>query len=330
VSENAAARDDASRLERRARWALRAYPPDYRADWGEEILGTLLEVTPPGRIWPAPRDLTSILAGGTRARRNANQRQGLAVGLRQAAVLGIALYISGVLSEDLSLLRIADWSAWPFGQDVLLAIVSLAATLAAAWSGRRWLTATAAGAAAVCLTLSFVMLDPDYPPARAVVVLIVPLLLLALLVSLTDRAERPPRSWLWFSCVPAGVAGFLEIISLLQFDHGARVLASVGDWGMSLSPFTAISALMAGAAVCWLVTDARPLLGLVLGFALSQIGHLASFSAYASDGFVPASTWQFNWDGLPRVAACVAVAGVLVWLLRRRTRVSSPAGARSR
>ena len=128
--------DDVSRLERRARWLLRAYPPGYRADWGEEILGTLLEVTPPARIWPTARDLTSILAGGIRARRNGNGRQGPAVALRQTAVLGIALYISSLLSDDLG--RLSS-SAGPFGRSVLLALVPLAATLAAAWSGRRWL-----------------------------------------------------------------------------------------------------------------------------------------------------------------------------------------------
>ena len=59
---------DADRLERRARWLLRAYPAAYRADRGEEITGTLLEATPPGRDWPPPWEtarLSGPPAGGT-------------------------------------------------------------------------------------------------------------------------------------------------------------------------------------------------------------------------------------------------------------------------
>jgi len=42
-SVNESSASDVSRLQRRARNLLRAYPPGYRADRGEEILGTLLE-----------------------------------------------------------------------------------------------------------------------------------------------------------------------------------------------------------------------------------------------------------------------------------------------
>jgi len=48
------------RLERRARWLLRAYPAAYRADRDEEIIGTLLETVPPGRDWPPRRPLVTV------------------------------------------------------------------------------------------------------------------------------------------------------------------------------------------------------------------------------------------------------------------------------
>jgi hypothetical protein len=80
-----------SRLERRARHLLRAYPPAYRADRGEEILGTLLEATPPGRDWPSAREAASVIGGGLRTRRQANQRQGVPASLGQAVILGITL-----------------------------------------------------------------------------------------------------------------------------------------------------------------------------------------------------------------------------------------------
>jgi hypothetical protein len=41
-----------SALELRCQLLLRAYPPGYREDRGDEIVGTLLEATPDGRTWP--------------------------------------------------------------------------------------------------------------------------------------------------------------------------------------------------------------------------------------------------------------------------------------
>ena len=60
------------RLVRRARWLLRAYPAAYRANRGEEIIGTLLEAVPPGRDWPSSRETVALVAAGLRARRAAS------------------------------------------------------------------------------------------------------------------------------------------------------------------------------------------------------------------------------------------------------------------
>jgi hypothetical protein len=45
-----------SALERRCRVLLLAYPAAYRRERGDEIIGTLLMATPPGRQWPLLRD----------------------------------------------------------------------------------------------------------------------------------------------------------------------------------------------------------------------------------------------------------------------------------
>jgi len=55
-------------LERRCRWLLRAYPAWYRRDWGGEMLGTLLEASPPGARWPSFRDARALVIGGLRVR----------------------------------------------------------------------------------------------------------------------------------------------------------------------------------------------------------------------------------------------------------------------
>ncbi len=57
-----------SALERRCRWLLRAYPAWYRRRRGEEMLGTLLEASPPGRKWPSFRDARALVIGGLRVR----------------------------------------------------------------------------------------------------------------------------------------------------------------------------------------------------------------------------------------------------------------------
>jgi hypothetical protein len=55
-------------LERRCRWLLRAYPAWYRRGRGEEMLGTLLEASRPGRNWPSVRDARALVIGGLRVR----------------------------------------------------------------------------------------------------------------------------------------------------------------------------------------------------------------------------------------------------------------------
>ena len=77
-----------SPLERRCRLLLRAYPPAYRRDRGEEILGTLLEVTPAGRSWPRARDARSLAIAGLRERAAQNRRLTTAANARIAALIG--------------------------------------------------------------------------------------------------------------------------------------------------------------------------------------------------------------------------------------------------
>ena len=55
-------------LERRCRWLLRAYPAWYRRERSEEMLGALLEASPPGRRWPTFRDARALVTGGLRVR----------------------------------------------------------------------------------------------------------------------------------------------------------------------------------------------------------------------------------------------------------------------
>jgi len=57
-----------SALERRCRCLLRAYPAWYRRHRAGEMLGTLLEASPPGARWPSVRDARALVIGGARVR----------------------------------------------------------------------------------------------------------------------------------------------------------------------------------------------------------------------------------------------------------------------
>ncbi len=57
-----------SALERRCRWLLRAYPAWYRRHRAGEMLGILLEASPPGARWPSFRDARALVIGGLRVR----------------------------------------------------------------------------------------------------------------------------------------------------------------------------------------------------------------------------------------------------------------------
>jgi hypothetical protein len=55
-------------LERHCGWLLHAYPAWYRRERAGEMLGTLMEASPPGARWPSFRDARTLVTGGMRIR----------------------------------------------------------------------------------------------------------------------------------------------------------------------------------------------------------------------------------------------------------------------
>jgi hypothetical protein len=80
-----------STLERRYRRLLVAYPPAYRSARGDEILGTLLDLAPPGRRWPDVGDTMDVVGAGLRRRLGTASLPGLDGGLALAAPVALAL-----------------------------------------------------------------------------------------------------------------------------------------------------------------------------------------------------------------------------------------------
>jgi hypothetical protein len=306
---------DAGRLERRARWLLRAYPAAYRGDRAEEIIGTILEAVPPGRDWPPSREAIALVASGLRARRAANLRQGLAASLRQVAVAGAAVYlvqlpalalgavVGSARSGHLPLLfSFYEWLFYVLG---VLALV----ILAAGWSGRRGLVAAGA-TAAVIAAVSFTIIRQEWDLMVVLADFIGPPVVVVLLFA--RRTERPPLSLLWLPGLALGVALAESLANVVPALFAATTAGTT-----LLSPYTTgLSLVTVLVAVCWLATDVRPLASLVFAFTVSRVVY--GF-AYGRPLVMVGPAVIILGITASLVAACA-----LAWLLRRRIHASPP------
>jgi hypothetical protein len=330
---------DASLLARHVRLLLRCYPKAYRAHRGEEILDTLLETTRPGRGWPPAREVASVIGGGLRARRAANLSQGFGISLRQAMILGVAAALISEVSTVLVgplVVQIAfrgSFSA-PYGLASTLLGIGVAATIAGAWSGRRWIVpiplAATFGVAVAYYAATFSDTSTDSAETASVLPLIgmVGLVALVVLTPLTTRAARPPLSLLWFACSPLLVYVVEVVLIRVQPGfHDVMPLIRFAGQGV-VSPYESYLSLATLAlAICWLVTDVRPLLGAAVGFAVpNAISTVVNIGGYVSgDGLFGPNMGRLVF--LPTLVATMvplALTGALVWLLRHRTRTAPP------
>jgi hypothetical protein len=177
------------RLGRRYRWLLLAYPPDYRASHGEEIIGTLLEAASPTQRFPSGREATGLLLGGLRTR----ARQAAAASpprlWSDGLHLGVLLIVLANLSQALDLGR-GPWTA-------LVAVGAVA--VLRGWTRTAMVTTALAALAAARPLLPPVELPwwlPGYGDWSAVARYAVPVAVLAVLA--WPKGSRPrPRSWWW-------------------------------------------------------------------------------------------------------------------------------------
>jgi hypothetical protein len=313
-------RSDTGRLERRARWLLRAYPAAYRAHRGEEITGTLLEATPPGRDWPPHRETAALITAGLRARREANLRQGLAASLRQTAMVGAAVYLVqlpalGVGAVVWAARRGHLPSLFWFDEWLFYALGGLALVLlAAAWSGRRGLVAVTA-AAAVIAAVSFTVIRQQWDLMVVLADFIGPPAVVFL--AFARRTQRPAAFLLWLPGLALGAAVAASLAGM-----SPALFAATTARTTLLSPYVTVFSLVTLLmAVCWLATDVRPLAGLVLAFAASRVVYGFAYGR-------PLVTVTPAVIALG-ITASLAFAGALVWLLRRRTRACLTAAGRS-
>jgi hypothetical protein len=290
-----------TKLERRARVLLHAYPAQYRRDRAEEIIDTLLEAAPAGRSFPSARDAWSLLAGGRHAHAARNRSLSAKANLRLALLLGLSIFLSSSTSEFI------DQPLWL----VVAAVALITAAALAPWLGSRTATTVLvipAGALLAYRLLTPYPLSATHPLSAAMNSAILAqfaLLLIAMgaLIALSGGPTRLPRSWSWLPCaVPAGVT---------VGAHGSMVKAfylSDDAW-----------LLLAAVVVCWLVVDARPAFSLWIAQLLTVLlGNLFQFSLFLTH--IEGRDMVLNTLKIPllQLAFTAPIMLPAFWLLRRQ------------
>jgi hypothetical protein len=277
-----------SGLEARTRLLLRAYPPAYRADRGEEIIGTLLEASAPGRSWPAPREARSLVAAGLRVRAAANRQQPAVTSLRLTLLLAAVLWLSW---DPYGLLWFLDVS--PRGEALsLLAGLLVAATVAAPWFAPSGVTVLLAAGTAAALGLAYDHVDQ--PPS---LVYLAPHVIppLALAIAAAAGPARPPRAWLWLP------GALLTASVLLYAQH--MVISTLASSIIGFAGGGIAYGILA-ATVLWLAVDVRPAIALLIGWEW-LLGPAAAFAAVRGT-WLPGS--YYTALGVPLAAGGVILA----------------------
>jgi len=264
-------------LERHCQLLLRAYPSAYRDARGEEIIGTLVEATPPGRTWPPLRDVRCLIAGGLRARAAQPRQFTTAGNLRVAALAGVAAYLAyGASSALSSYLHSALMPGLQYVPDTdqgtllpiliatsgwrLAAVVLPLIPMALAWVSRRRVVVLA-GALPAAAAIGYA------GPWHGIGVgsTVDGLACLAALVALAGHADRPSWRWLWL----AGLLAIAPPAAAVAWPYGVLVLAM-------LLLLLALSI----ASFAWIAIDARPAIAMAVFLAALQlpltIGYLAT------------------------------------------------------
>jgi hypothetical protein len=277
-------------IERQCRRLLRAYPADYRAGRGEEIIDTLMEVHA-GRDRLPLRDRLALVMGGLRVRARENRRLPTSTNLRLATVFGLLLtvvpsslgYLTLVASQPEGL--VVDWRSFAI-------CTAAVVTAALAWTKWHRSAAVLAVATAALLTVYVVTLRASGAYGAGDLVLSLAFLVVAGL--LLGRATMP-RIWI----------AFLLAMSLHE-------MIPIGWYATIPFLLTAAKLVPVVVILLWVAVDARPALGASISFAaLGVVNAVQQFATgYESD----TSAWWVTSSIMIPIFAIPAI-----WRMRRRS-----------
>ena len=315
--------------ERRCRVLLLAYPAAYRAQRGEEIVATLLDVAPPGRL-PRLADQLDVVADGLRRRLGTARIAGLDAGLRLAAPVALAL-AAGISALVWWRVEPVTPAAWVAGTPLFGVFRSLGPVAYACW---------------LVAALGWAVLRPSV--GRVLIAVALAVTLVVPTVAPLTTVERPP---LW---VVMALSAF-GLLSLLGTAPAVGAVAPGIDERLSVASGAAAVAVLGrllspeGPSVGYYQpTVAR--VGLVVTVSVAAVALVALLRR---DSAQPAAAWLWamallglpaGWLGpvltpgllrsapgfgrLAQVVLATCVAAVaLAWLSRRRPPRLAAAGA---
>ena len=201
-------------LEARYARLLRAYPGHYRAERGDEVLGTLMDGARPGQRWPAPREAVHLLLGGLRARTESSGRPLRTVWWHAVHLAVLSALVGSAAIDLLNGTPFNRFDAPLLGSAVLCAAAAVATVL------RRYLFAAGAVALAVAVDLL-----RDITVWWFVSDHLFDVLLVAGLLGLAARRRRDPEPvprWLNAVVVPLAVPWHLLIIEAAGLAYDER------------------------------------------------------------------------------------------------------------
>jgi hypothetical protein len=266
-------------LERRYRRLLRFYPAGYRAERGDEMVDTLLELSPAGRARPTVRESWSLVAGGLRARAERHRKADAGTRWRLTASLAVALTLAQYAQVAVPV-RLELRDVW----EMAGAGVALLAFIAGGWFLR---TRHLAVAAVVLTALNLV---PD------VAIHLPGALLMIGYAALSRETERMPRAWLW----PVALVAAHSIAA----HHGLPEPLSTG-----------LLLLIPATCLIWAIVDGRPLLAL----SAAMLAGLATDTWIAVLTGQPVLTpVRTEWVVLPIAALAALPALWRMWPRTRR------------
>jgi hypothetical protein len=231
--------------ERLARAALLAYPSNIRQSRGEEMVGTLLELSM-GSSWRALAESVSLLRSGLGARRSTTARSGshrlAATACAQAAtVWGLVLVIAYfqldrmILESSIAQREGAIFlTQWTTGEVALYLTQSLiAASVAAALVGYDRIAALFGFAWIGLSVQQDLSLGTGWdPPAHVIALLLIPTACYLVMLLMPRARRRDARRLLWLAA--ALLAGLAPSPTLTNFSPDSVTLGGLGLSGMLL------------------------------------------------------------------------------------------------
>lgn len=314
------------RLERHYRRLLLAYPAAYRAERGDEIVGTYLDAAGSDQRLPSVADATDVIRGGLRQHLRANRATGLIAGAPVAATFALtaAVVLAAVWLAYVELPPAPSWwvraQVGPFRSlGALVWIAWLGAGLAAlALPARltRWVVA-AALAATVAAEPVAALSGYDRPP----LLVLVPQLALGLLA--LGWPTRPA----WTARLAPTLAGTVAVLLTVRIGGAAYDYRGIDSGILSAGAIVLLagSLLLAGFARA-LHGDNRGLwavLLLLLPIGLLAIDPLAGVVSEVTGQAGPYGNWPNEWSTLAGVTVVVTIlaTGALPLVIGLRARL---------